>query len=151
MKLVIRQPDSRELEWIRFQWCGDLTRRAAWDGEKPFIKIGKARIGLEACRQALKLLVPTLLADAQVRVAALSTCPDEAIAWIAWLGDELLYVRVIGDVRRHGIGTALFHATGLPVYCSTAFMTNAGSRWIETLRLAQESRVISRLQESEDE
>lgn len=133
MKLIIRQPNARELDWIRFQWVGDLTRRASWDGEKPFIKIGKARIGLETCRQALKLIVPTLLADAQVRVAALSVCPDEAIAWIAWLGDELLYVRVIGDARRRGIATALFEVTGLPIGCSTAFMTNIGSRWVASL------------------
>lgn len=133
MKLIIRQPDSRELDWIRFQWAGDLTRSASWDGEKPFIKIGKARIGLESCRRALKLLVPTLLADAQVRVAALSTFPDEAIAWIVWEVDELRYVRVLGDARRRGIATALFAASGLPIGCATSFMTAVGSKWMASL------------------
>lgn len=141
MKLIIRQPDYRELDWIRFQWVGDLTRTASWDGEKPFIKIGKARIGLETCRQALKLIVPTLLADAQVRVAALSALPDEAIAWIAWQGDELHYVRVLGDVRRHGIATALFESVGLPVGCATSFMTTAGSRWLAAMQRASVEEV----------
>lgn len=133
MKLIIRQPDERELEWIRFQWVSDLTRAKTWVYAPPSVKIGKMSISNAACLEALKLLVPAMLERASVLVGVPETHPDEALAWIAWHGDELLYVRVNGDARRKGIATALFETTDLALHCPVAFMSKLGAKWRSSL------------------
>lgn len=133
MKLIIRKPEERELEWIRFQWVSDLKRAKTWAYAPPSVKIGNMLISNEACLEALTLLVPAMLASANVLVGVPETHPDEAIAWIAWREDLLLYVRVNGDARRMGIATALFEVSDLSPHVPTAFASRIGKKWFSSL------------------
>jgi hypothetical protein len=78
-------------------------------------------------------IVPTILSDADIRVAALASVPDEATGWIAWNGGTLLFVRVLGEARRIGIATALFESTGLVPDCPCAWVTADGVGWMKSM------------------
>jgi hypothetical protein len=155
--VIIRQPTARELEWIRSQWTSDLTRakspsggilipsyaptlesgsKTRWDDGDGYFKSPNPRvlIGQSAYRKAMCLVVPSLLSEANVLVAALASVPDESIGWIAWRDDMLLYVRVLGPARRHRVGTALFRVTGLMPDCACAWMTSDAVRWMASLQ-----------------
>lgn len=163
MNLIIRQPTEREVGWIRQQWTSDLTlvkktsgrvviptyttsrTRGQWDEKRPqeegpgYFKTANPRALTSSFvyRQAMQLIVPALMQDAELRVGALSTVPGEPLGWIAWRSDTLLYARVLGDFRRRGIGTALFETTGLEPGCVCAFLNVDAAKWLASMHPAQ--------------
>ena len=141
MNLIMRQPDARELDWIRFQWQSDVERQLLVDRVQiDQVKAGRMRLDADIFKQAVRDVIPKILETPtmSVLVAALSSIPDEAIGWIVWRPHELVYIRVGGEVRRHGIATTMFEATGLELDCRKAFMTAQGRRWLSAMEAKHE-------------
>lgn len=154
MTFVVRKPTEKERRWISTQWFEELAFHKRTD-RVPFFS-GKSESSRKWMRStqggfwstpydamlirpadyraAMRALVGSLMADADVLVAALpGELSDEALGWVAFRGDVLHYTRVLGLCRKRGIGRALFEATGLAADGPCSFMTRDGEAWLAAL------------------
>lgn len=158
IQVVLRSPSADELQIVRDTWV-NTCKPPVQPVESPFskqseswVRVGHNEVGKGNYRwiapslfhMAHRGVIEKLLETCTVEVAVLPDMPDDVVGWVAFDPPSarpltIHYVYVLGDLRRHKIGTRLFAAalqTGtiddrLPRF---THLTNYGRKFLEGMR-----------------